>query len=118
MDWMPLSLWYGGIFENLVRSTKELLEKVLKGCRLNYEELQTVLLETEAILNNRLLTHYFHKELKDFPSSNLMLFGRSLKFLHPDQGANEIIPSKKLNNIINHFWDRWRKEHLVYLRKC
>ena len=115
---MPLSPWYGVIFENLVRSTKELLEKVLKGCRLNYENLQTVLLETEAILNNRLLTHYFHKELEDCLSSNLMLFGRSLKFLHPGQGGNEIIPSKKLNNIINHFWDRWRKEHLVYLRKC
>ena len=46
---MPLSPWYGGFFERLVRSTKEVLRKVLNGCRLNYEELQTVLLETEAI---------------------------------------------------------------------
>ena len=46
---MPLSPWYGGFFERLVRSTKEVLWKVLNGCRLNYEELQTVLLETEAI---------------------------------------------------------------------
>ena len=45
---MPLSPWYGGLFERLVRSTKELLPKVLKGYRLYYEELQTVLLETEA----------------------------------------------------------------------
>ena len=57
---MPLSLWYRGLFERLVRSTKELLRKVLKDCRLNYEELQTILLETKAILNNRPLTHCFH----------------------------------------------------------
>ena len=56
---------YGGFFERLVKSTKELLQKVLKGCWLNYEELQTVLLETEAILNNIPLTHYFHEDLKD-----------------------------------------------------
>ena len=57
---MPLSLWYRGLFERLVRSTKELLRKVLKDCRLNYEELQTILLETKAILNSRPLTHCFH----------------------------------------------------------
>ena len=47
-----------------------------------------------------------------------MLFGRSLKLFDPDQGENEIIPSRKLHNIINHFWDRWRKEYLVNLREC
>ena len=115
---MPLSPWYGGFFECLVRNTKELFRKVLKGCRLNYEELQTVLLETEAILNNGTLTNYFHEGLEDCPSPNRMLFGRSLKLLDPDQGGNEVIPSKKLHNIINHFWDRWRKEYLVNLREC
>ena len=57
---MLLSPWYRDLFERLVRSTKELLRKVLKDCRLNYEELQTILLETKAILNNRPLTHCFH----------------------------------------------------------
>ena len=114
----PLSPWYGGFFERLVRSTKELLRKMLKGCRLNYEELQTNLLETEAILNNRPLTNYFHEELEDCLSPNHMLFERSLKLFDPDQGSNEIIPSKKLHNIINHFWDSWRKEYLLNLSEC
>ena len=94
------------------------IRKVLKSCRLNYEELQTVLLETKAILNNRPLTHYFHEELEDFLSPNHMLFRRSLKLFDADQGGNEIIPSKKLHNIINYFWDRWSKEYLVNLREC
>ena len=115
---MPLSPWYGGFFECLVRSTKELSQEALKGCRLNYEELQTVLLETETVLNNRPLTHYFHEELEDFLSPNHMLFGRSLKLFDLDQAGNEIIPFKKLHNIMNHFWNRWRKEYLVNFREC
>ena len=47
-----------------------------------------------------------------------MLFGRLSKLFDPDQRGNEIIPSKKLHNIMNHFWDRWRKEYLVNLREC
>ena len=115
---MLLSPWHGGFFERLVRSTKELLRKVLKGCQLNYKELQTVSLETEAILNSRPLTHYFHEKLEDCLTPDRMLFGRSLKLFDLDQGGNEIIQSKKLHNIINHFWDRWRKEYLVNLREC
>ena len=44
------------IFERLVKSVKDLLIKNLKGSRLSYEEMQTVLFECEAILNNRPLT--------------------------------------------------------------
>ena len=84
---------------------------------MNYEQLQTVLLETEATLNNRPLTRYFHEELEHCLSPNHMLFGRSLKLFDPNQEGNEIIPSKKLHNIINRFWNRWRKEYLVNLRE-
>ena len=94
------------------------LRKVLTGCRLNYEELQTVLFETEAVLNNRPLTHYFHEKLEDCLSPNHSLFRRSLKLFDPDHGDNQIIPSKKLNNIIDHFWYRLRKKHLVNLKEC
>ena len=84
---MPLSPWYGGFFERLVRSTKELLRK---GCRLNYEELQTVLLETEGILNNRSLTHYFHEKFEDCLSPNHKLLGRSLKLFDPSREAMKL----------------------------
>ena len=51
------------------------MRKVLNACRLNYEELQTVLLETEVILNNRPLTHYFYEELEDcLPSCHMLSF--------------------------------------------
>ena len=76
---------------------------MLKGCWLNCEELQIVLLETEAILNNRPLKRYFHEELEDYLSPNCMLFGKLLKLFDPEQGGNEIILINKLRNMINLF---------------
>ena len=48
--------WYGGFFERLVKSVKDLLIKDLKGSRLSYKEMQTMLFECEAILNNHPFT--------------------------------------------------------------
>ena len=38
-----LAPWYGGFFERLVKSIKDLIIKDLKGSRLSYEEMQTVI---------------------------------------------------------------------------
>ena len=54
---LPLLPWHGfSFFERLVESTKELFRKELETYRLTYNELQTVLHETEAILKKRLVT--------------------------------------------------------------
>ena len=53
---LPLTPWYGGFFERLVKSVKDLLIKYLNDSRLPYEEMQTVLFACEVILNNRRLT--------------------------------------------------------------
>ena len=45
--------WWGGIFERLVRSVKRCLKKTIGGAILTYEELQTVVVEVESILNCR-----------------------------------------------------------------
>ena len=46
-------LHQGESFKQLVRSTKELLQKQLQNFLVNYEELQTILCEVELKLNNR-----------------------------------------------------------------
>ena len=40
---LPLAPWYGGFFERLVKSIKDLITKDLKGSRLSHEEMQTVI---------------------------------------------------------------------------
>ena len=120
---MPLAPWHGGFFERLVRSTKVLLRKELQNCKLNFEELQTILLEVETILNNRPLTNYYDDDTEECLTPNHMLFGRKLKMFNPETFEISYTPidtniySRKLNNIINHFWECWRKEYLVNLRE-
>jgi len=116
---LPLAPWHGGFFERLVKSTKELLRKQLRNLRLNYEELQTILFEVELILNNRPITYYYSDDSEECLTRNHMLFGRKLNLFEPEPRdiTTNIINSRKINNIVNHFWERWRKEYLGNLRE-
>ena len=55
---------YGGFWERLIDLTKNSLKKVLGKANVTLEELQTISSETEAILNDRPLTHV-SSELED-----------------------------------------------------
>ena len=46
----------GGIFKRIIRCTKRCLRKALGNAKVNYQELLTILKETENVLNNRPLT--------------------------------------------------------------
>ncbi|XP_036322172.1 uncharacterized protein LOC118736187 [Rhagoletis pomonella] len=52
----PRAQHFGGIWEAAVKSMKTILIKNITKAHLTYEELQTVIVEVEAILNSRLLT--------------------------------------------------------------
>ena len=47
----PWHVCFCFFFEQLVKSTKELLRKKLKTCKLTYEELQTAIFELESIIS-------------------------------------------------------------------
>ncbi|XP_035206721.1 uncharacterized protein LOC118181656 [Stegodyphus dumicola] len=51
------SPWWGGFWERLMRSIKEPLKKILGRALLTFEELSTILIELECVLNNRPLTY-------------------------------------------------------------
>ena len=79
--------------------------------------------EVEAILNNRPLTYYYEDDAEECLTPNHLLFGRQLKLFNPDPFEISYTPadlnvhSRKINNILNHFWARWRKEYLINLRE-
>ncbi|GBM73126.1 hypothetical protein AVEN_46273-1 [Araneus ventricosus] len=62
----PSAPWYGGFWERMVRSIKELLRKCLGKACATYEEMLTLLSDCEATINGRPLTYLSDdpKELK------------------------------------------------------
>ena len=119
---LPLAPWHGGFFERLIRIVKDMLKKQLKNARLTYEELQTVLLEIERIVNNRPITYVYPAELETCVTPNHLIFGHRLEYesvsdapvIHNISVENV---SKKVDTTLKHFWSRWAKEYLSELRE-
>ena len=54
--------WWGGFFEHMVRCVKRCPKKILKNAKLTCEELLTVVVEIECVLNSRPLTYVSSKD--------------------------------------------------------
>ena len=118
--------WWGGFFERMVRSVKRCLKKTLANARLNYEELQTVLVQIEGVLNSRPLTYLCEDGGEPLTPSHLVT-GRRLLTLpgeskNNDMGSNEgqaelSRREKYLRTVLSHYWTRWRRDYLTQLRE-
>ena len=88
--------WWGGVFERLIRSVKRCLKKTLRNARLTYEELLTVIIEIECVLNSRPLI-YANSEDMDKPlSPSHLVTGRRLlslpeEVLVHEEKDNEVV---------------------------
>ena len=121
---MALAPWWGGFFERVIKSTKRCLKKSLGTARVTYEELLTIIVETEGILNSRPLT-YVSDEMRDPHTPSQLVIGRRLLSSHgsakqPSAGYHTVRDlsrrEKYLNTVLSHFWKRWQKEYLTELR--
>lgn len=112
---------HGGIYEAAVKSTKHHLVRIIGDTTLTFEEYATVLCQTEACVNSRPLC-----ALSDDPTNlNALtpahfLIGEALVRI-PDEEDFRRTPTHRLNRwnhlqqITQHFWERWRKEYLTTL---
>ncbi|GFR07229.1 integrase catalytic domain-containing protein [Trichonephila clavata] len=53
------ALWYGGWWERMIRTVKQLLRKVLGRACVTYVGMETLLCECESIVNGRPLTYIY-----------------------------------------------------------
>ena len=126
---VPKAPWWGGLFERLVRSTKRCLRKALGRAKLSHDELLTALIEIEMVLNSRPLTYISADDLDEPLTPSHLLVGRRL-LSYPDHltihhgedgGGDDNQLSTRfrcLNQLLDGFWKRWRKEYLLELREA
>ena len=112
----------------MIKSTKRCLKKILGKARLTYEELLTVLIEVECILNSRPLTYLYPDETEEPLTPSHLVSGRwmlSLPDLPTKVVENPISTrdsvsrrARYLQSLMNHLWNRWRREYLPALREA
>jgi transposase InsO family protein len=69
----PSAPWWGGWWERLIGTMKQILRRVLGQASLNYEELNTVLCDIESLINSRPLT-YLSEDANDLVALSPSMF--------------------------------------------
>lgn len=109
----------------MARCVKRCLNKILKNAKLTYEELLTVVVEIECVLNSRPLTYVSSEDRVEPLTPSHLLTGRLLSI--PDESIVaeeessdvEILTRRQryVTSLLSHFWSRWKREYVVELRE-
>ena len=117
----PRAPHFGGLWEAAVKSAKHFLLKNVSTSTLTYDELETIIIDIEAILNSRPLT-----PMSDDPNDlsaltpGHFLIGEPLTATSSKEAsAKTSLVSKcdSLKTLKYDFWDRWSKEYLNELQQ-
>jgi len=124
----PAAPWWGGWWERLIRSVKDLLKRMLGNKRLNYVELETSLCEVESVINHRPLTCVTEDQddlvpltpamfitdlpITDVPEEDLFPIGATAGVLTQKKLG---VKRKSLTKLLDELKERFRKEYLGQL---
>ena len=79
---LPASTWWGAFYKRLVRSVRSVkisLKKILGKSFLSYEQLETVLLKIESVINGRSLANLSEYDLIYDFTPNYLIYGRNIR---------------------------------------
>lgn len=117
----PSSPHFGGIFESNIKSFKTHLLKVIGSQILSYEELNTLTVQIESLLNSRPLC-----QITSDPSDGEMLTPNHFLKLTPLQhipamdvsceNIGRLSRYQMIDNFVQSFWKRWSVEYLNSLQ--
>ena len=121
---VPTASWWGGFFKICVKLVKRPLRKVLGNAKLTYEQLKTILVEIEGVLNSRPLT-YVYDEIDDLPLTPTCLVAERRLLDQVIISENSAAADarflgkreRQLNLLLTHFRTRWRNEYLTGIRE-
>ena len=118
--------WWGGFWERLIKIIKRCLKKIVGRSTLTLEELNTVLIEIEAVINARPITYvYDNEESLSYPlTPSQLINGRQITPMpsseHYEIMSTSNVLTKRANNprkVLQQFTDQWKKEYLLSLRE-
>lgn len=117
--------WQGGMWERLICSVKRCLKKTIGQTSLTYDELHTLLVEIEGIINCRPLTYvYDDQEGVSYPLTPAhLIYGRSLATCN--ERTFEILSTYKTlskramyhRQLLRQYTTSWKREYLLSLRE-
>ena len=116
----------GRVWERLVRSIKRPLKKVIGRTSLGFDELRTLIVEIEGLLNARLITYvYDDTEAISYPlAPSHLVYGRRITTSPNTQHYEVVSTHKSLTRRLRHhkqllerFAKQWRNEYLLSLRE-
>ncbi|XP_046803857.1 uncharacterized protein LOC111684781 [Lucilia cuprina] len=118
----PRAPHFGGLWEAAVKSAKTLLVKNLAQARLTFEELQTLIVEIEAILNSRPIA-----PMSDDPNDGEaltpghLLIGSSLVSIPQETFDSSKLSAlnrwQQISYLKNQFWQLWSRDYLLSLQQ-
>ena len=123
----------GGVYERLVRIVKSCLRKTLGRARLCTDQLATLLVEVEAVVNTRPLVYVDADDCLSLSPADLLQQHTSFGLpdaapIHEDPeytppGTRKSLADTLLDawwigqNLVNHFWQTWKAEYLAAVRE-
>ncbi|UYV68114.1 hypothetical protein LAZ67_5003091 [Cordylochernes scorpioides] len=112
----PSAPWWGGFWERMVRTIKEMLIKMLGHRKLKYVQLQTALCEIESIINNRPLTYVSEddNDLKPLTPNEFLQNGPESSFPEFENLKPEMLHTRyrELDQLKRELKKRFLKEYL------
>ena len=108
----------------MVRIVKNALKKVVGRTSLDRDQLNTVLIEIENIINSSPLTHISEEHFEESLTPYHLIYGRNIvvnkvSFLNKDMDANSFRSNyNKVNILLKHFSKRFTEEYLSLLYEC
>lgn len=116
----PRAPHFGGLWEAAVKSFKHHLVRTVGDTLLTYDQLETCMVEIEAILNSRPISPMSSDPNDPLPlTPGHFLIGSPLTSFPEedwtDTNSNRLSAWQHAQQIKQHFWQRWYKEYLHQL---
>lgn len=116
----PSSPHFGGIWEAAVKSIKYHLKRTLGNAQLTFEEMNTVLIQIESILNSRPLCLTSDDELDPLTPSHFLIGHPHTSLPDPDLShlkLNSLSRWQYIQRLRQEFWKKWHRSYLLTLQK-